>query len=208
MAGNKRPVAARRFGRMKNTREAIFDSMKRKETYADYRFPVFTVRLFGGWEFKPQDAASRMPAGVGYEKGVPMGGDLHSAPQGKSASFLVAAMKDPFSGNLDRIQIVKGWMDSQGETYEKILRCLRGVMVANRGRMASCHQSANTVDVKNATWTNSIGTAELITVWKDPDFDANVPAFYYARVIEIPTPRWTAYEAKRLRHHATGFIFP
>lgn len=179
-----------------NTREAIFDAMKRKETYATTGSRI-TVRFFGGWEFVEQDAQSRLPAGVGYEKGVPMGGDLRNAPEGKSPSFLVAAMKDAYSGNLDRIQIIKGWMNSDGTTEERVY----DVAVAGDRQIGAdgrCREKVgNTVDVANATWTNSIGSPELITVWTDPDFDPNQHAFYYARVIEIPTPRWTAYEAKR-----------
>ena len=170
--------------------------MKRKETYATTGSRI-TVRMFGGWNFVEQDAMSRMPAGIGYEKGVPMGGDLSSAPKGKSPTFLVAAMKDPFSGNLDRIQIIKGWMKADGSTEEQIydLAVSDGREIGADGR---CQQAVgNTVDVPGATWTNTIGAPELIAVWKDPDFDPSLHAFYYARVIEIPTPRWTAYEAKR-----------
>ena len=178
-----------------NTRAAIFDAMRRKETYATTG-PRMTVRLFGGWDFTRQDAQSRMPAGIGYEKGVPMGGDLRKAPAGKSPTFLVAAMKDPYSGNLDRIQIIKGWLDAQGQTQEKVYDA---VWSGDRtpGADGKLPAVGNTVDVKNATWTNTIGSPELITVWTDPDFDPQESAFYYARVIEIPTPRWTAYEAKR-----------
>ena len=178
-----------------NTRAAIFDAIVRKETYATTGSRM-TVRFFGGWDFAKADALSRMPAGIGYEKGVPMGGDLYRAPTGKSPTFLVAAMKDPLSGNLDRIQIIKGWMDGKGKTYEKVYDV---VWAGNRkpGKNGKLPPVGNTVDVKNATWTNTIGTPELITVWKDPEFDPQQHAFYYARVIEIPTPRWTAYEAKR-----------
>jgi hypothetical protein len=178
-----------------NTREALFDAMKRKETYATTG-PRMVVRFFGGWDFTAEDAQSRLPAGAGYAKGVPMGGDLRRAPSGKSPSFLVAAMKDAYSGNLDRIQIVKGWLDKDGKTYEKVYDV---VWSGDRkpGANGKLPPVGNTVDVARATWKNTIGTPELITAWTDPSFDAMQPAFYYARVIEIPTPRWTAYEALR-----------
>jgi len=178
-----------------NTREAIFDAMQRKETYATTGSRM-TVRFFGGWDFVAEDASSRLPADAGYRKGVPMGGDLVNAPQGKSPTFLVGAMKDPINGNLDRIQIVKGWLDTENKLQEKVYDV---VWSGDRkpGADGKIPLVGNTVDVENTTWTNTIGSPELITVWKDPDFDAKERAFYYARVIEIPTPRWTAYDAKR-----------
>ncbi len=178
-----------------NTRAAIFDAMVRKETYATTGTRM-RVRFFGGWDFTGEDALSRMPAKIGYDKGVPMGGDLRSASAGKSPSFLVAAMKDIYYGNLDRIQIIKGWMDAEGETHEKVYDV---VWSGDReaGADGKLPPVGNTVDVENATWTNSIGAPELVGVWTDPEFDPQQHAFYYARVLEIPTPRWTAYEAKR-----------
>jgi hypothetical protein len=178
-----------------NTREAIWDAMKRREVYATTG-PRMVVRFFGGWEFTAADAMNRLPAAVGYTKGVPMGADLPPGPAGQAPTFLVGALKDPLSGNLDRIQIVKGWVDARGERHEKVhdIAWSDGRTPGADGKLPPV---GNTVDVANATWTNTIGDPELITVWTDPDFDPNLRAVYYARVIEIPTPRWTAYDAKR-----------
>jgi hypothetical protein len=178
-----------------NTREAIFDAMERRETYATTG-PRMIVRFFAGWDFVAADAHGRLPADAGYAKGVPMGGDLRRAPAGKSPSFLVAALKDPMSGNLDRVQIVKGWVDAAGARQEKVYDV---AWSGDRkpGANGKLPAVGNTVDVANATWTNTIGASELITVWKDPSFDPSLRAVYYVRVLEIPTPRWTTYDAKR-----------
>jgi hypothetical protein len=176
-----------------NTREELWDAMKRRETFSTSG-PHIMVRFFGGFEFTTADV-SRGPAAVGYTKGVPMGGDLKSAPAGKAPTFLVAALKDPTSGNLDRIQIIKGWLDKEGKPQERIYDVVWGDSDRRRISNGQLTPVGSTVDVAKASWTNTIGDPELIAVWTDPDFDPSARAFYYARVLEIPTPRWTAYDA-------------
>jgi len=177
-----------------NTREAIFDAMQRRETYATTG-PRMVVRFFGGWDFEQVDAQNRMPASVGYQKGVPMGGDLRGAEPGKAPTFLVAALKDPIGGNLDRIQIVKGWTTS-GQSFEKVFDVVWAGDRKPDEWTGIVPPIGSTVDLEKATYTNTVGATELKTVWTDPEFDPSLPAFYYARVLEIPTPRWTAYDAK------------
>jgi hypothetical protein len=178
-----------------NTRQAVWDALMRREVYATTGSRML-VRFFGGFEFTEADARSRFPGQAGYSKGVPMGGELGAA-NGRAPTFLVAALKDPYGGNLDRIQIVKGWLDSGGALQERVydVAVSDGREIGADGRTRE--PVGNTVDVANATWLNTIGDPELIAVWQDPDFDADERAFYYARVIEIPTPRWTAYDAFR-----------
>jgi hypothetical protein len=180
-----------------NTREALFDAMQRKETYATTG-PRITVRFFGGWEFNDNDLRSRAPAFVGYEKGVPMGGDLTNAPGGKAPTFMVYTLRDPIGANLDRLQIIKGWLDDNGETQERIydVAVSDGRKIGTDGRCKT--PVGNTVDLEAANWTNTIGASELATVWTDPDFDPKEKAFYYARILEIPTPRWVLYDKVRL----------
>jgi hypothetical protein len=178
-----------------NTREAIWDAMKRKEVYATTG-PRMVVRLFGGFDFTEGESLSKDMAAFGYAKGVPMGGDLTRAPVGKAPTFLVSAAKDPDGANLDRIQIVKGWADANGELHEKIY----DVSVSDDRSIVDGKASGpvgSTVNLEFATYTNAIGDAFLAAWWQDPDFDPDVLAFYYSRVIEIPTPRWTAYDEYR-----------
>jgi Protein of unknown function (DUF3604) len=178
-----------------NTREALFDAMQRKEVYATTG-PRMIVRFFGGWSFEARDANLRNPGAVGYAKGVPMGGDLTNAPSGKSPSFLVGALKDPIGANLDRVQVIKGWLDAKGDTHEKVYDVAWSGDRKPDPKTSKLPPVGDTVDVANATYSNTIGASELIKVWTDPDFDPSQRAFYYVRVLEIPTPRWTAYDAK------------
>jgi len=179
---------------IENTREALFDAMRRKEVYASTG-PRMTVRFFGGWDYASEDAFRHDLAGIGYAKGVPMGGDLTNAPEGKSPSFLIRAVKDPDGANLDRVQVVKGWLDDRDELHERIYNVVLsdGREEDSNGRVEPV---GNTVDLREASYTNTIGDPELAVVWQDPDFDSSELAFYYLRVLEIPTPRWTAYDAK------------
>ena len=178
-----------------NTREAIFDAMQRRETFATTG-PRMSVRFFGGYEFASSDLGDLVKAG--YTKGVPMGADLKPAPAGKAPAFLVAAMKDPDGANLDRVQIVKGWVDAAGRTHERIFDVKwSGARRPDAG--GKLPPVGNTVDLTTATFSNSIGAAELVGLWTDPSFDAGQRAVYYVRVLEIPTPRWTAHDQVKFK---------
>jgi hypothetical protein len=174
-----------------NTREAIWDAMMRKEVYATTGSRI-RVRVFAGYDFEESDLPRSDFAAHGYENGVPMGGDL-GASDGRAPRFIVRALRDPDGANLDRVQIVKGWLNADGTTEERIYD------VACGGRDvvgAACDGAVgDTVDAETATWTNDIGQAILAGFWEDPDFDPGQHAFYYVRVLEIPTPRWTTIDA-------------
>ncbi len=179
-----------------NTRESLFDAMTRREVYATTGTRL-TVRVFAGWDFDMGDVARPDFAAQGYSRGVPMGGDLSNAPAGESPTLMVRALRDPDGANLDRVQVIKGWLDVGGELHERVydIAVSDGRTIGRDGRARE--SVGSTVDIADASYTNTIGDALLMGYWADPEFDPDERAFYYVRVIEIPTPRWTMYDAKR-----------
>jgi opacity protein-like surface antigen len=186
-----------------NTREAIYDAMQRKETFATSG-PMLKVRFFGSFDYAVDDVNKADFVKRAYARGVPMGGDLKPG-SGKAPTFLVSALKDPKSGNLDRIQIVKGWIDESGKQQEKIydVSWSGERKIGADGKLPAVGSS---VDLSTATYTDKIGAAALATGWTDPDFNADQHAFYYARVLEIPTPRWNTYDAVRQKMAPLGDV--
>ena len=189
-----------------NTREGIFNAMQKKETYATTGTRII-VRFFGGWDYASDDVYRPDVISIGYDKGVAMGSDLAARPPGKNApTFMVGALRDPWAGNLDRIQIIKGWIDKQGNRQERIydVAVSDGRTINADGRCTT--PVGNTVDTANATFLNNIGDAELRAIWTDPDFDPELSAVYYARVLEIPTPTWQAHDMAYFGHKMTADV--
>ena len=190
-----------------NTREAVWDAMMRRETYCTTGTrPV--VRVFGGWDFKANDLTKPEPVWVkdGYARGVPMGGGLTKPGKSKAPTFMIKALCDPDGAYLDRVQIIKGWLDGRGQTHEKVIDVAWSGDRKRDAKTGKVPLVGSTVDVKKATWSNSIGAPVLTGFWQDPDFDPQQHAFYYVRVIEIPTPTWLAYDAARFAEQMPDYV--
>jgi hypothetical protein len=177
-----------------NTREAIWDALARKEVFATTGTRM-RVRVFGGWRFTKSDLDRSNFAKYGYENGVPMGGDLTGAPSGGKPSFVINALRDPEGANLDRVQVVKGWLEADGTTREQVYD-IAWSGDRKPGKDGKLPPVGSTVNVADASYTNAIGAPFLQAFWIDNDFDPAKRTFYYVRVLEIPTPRWTTYDAK------------
>ncbi len=184
-----------------NTREAIFDAMARREVYATTGSRI-RVRVFGGWDFNENALQQSDWAEQGYQQGVPMGGVLPptSGPNA-TPTLMVKTQKDPNAAHLDRVQVIKGWLDSDGNLHEKIYDLAASGKRSRQGQAGLFEPVPDTTDLTRGTYSNAFGAAQLEGLWRDPDFDASQPAFYYVRVLEIPTPRWTTYDAVRFGEH-------
>ena len=188
-----------------NTREAIFQAFKRKEVYGTSG-PRIAVRFFGGFDFEAADAGDLVQ--TGYAKGVPMGGDLTQAPPDQAPGFVFQVDKDPVGANLDRVQIVKGWIDADGNTQELVFDAALSTHRTSPGDQDVVQPLASTVDVATASFANSTGYAQITGFWQDPEFDRSQAAFYYVRALEIQTPRHQVYDAVALQINPEDTGYP
>jgi hypothetical protein len=188
-----------------NTRDAIAAAFRRKEVYATSGTRI-ALRVFGGFGFSTDPVTSEDIVTAGYARGVPMGADLSRAPPDQPLSLLIHAARDPLGANLDRVQVVKGWIDGDGSTHERVYDVFWSDG-REPGADGSVPAVGSTVDLATASYENSIGSVAMQGMWRDPAFDPTQPAFYYVRVLEIPTPRHQVYDALALGMDpaATGF---